>query len=43
VDAWGTPVRIYFTTPGVLIRSAGENKIFEDARAKAGDDVILSN
>ncbi|MBI3879654.1 MAG: hypothetical protein HY301_06265 [Verrucomicrobia bacterium] len=42
-DPWGTPVRIYFGTSGVTIRSAGPNKLFEDARSKACDDIFLSN
>src|ERR1041385_4784187 len=31
VDPWGTPLRIYFSDTGVLIRSAGPNRRFDDS------------
>jgi len=43
VDPWGSALRLYYTTPGVLIRSAGPNKVFEDARTPQSDDIYLSN
>jgi hypothetical protein len=39
VDPWGTPLQFYFAQNGVLIRSAGPNKIFEDAQVPGGDDL----
>ncbi len=43
VDPWGTPLRIYFSDLGVLIRSAGPNKRFDDTNALNADDYIRSN
>src|SRR5437764_4536366 len=31
IDPWGTPLRIYFSDSGVLIRSAGPNRRFDDS------------
>src|SRR3954454_24398077 len=31
VDPWGTPLRIYFSGEGVLVRCAGPNKRFDDS------------
>ncbi len=43
VDPWGTPLRIYFAGEGVLIRSAGPNKRFDDSTAVTSDDYYRSN
>ena len=43
VDQYGTPLRIYFTDNGVLIRSAGANRRFDDSNVIDGDDYIRSN
>ncbi|HHY84955.1 MAG TPA: YdgA family protein [Verrucomicrobia bacterium] len=43
VDPWGTPLRIYFSDSGVLIRSAGKNRRFDDSTVIDGDDFIRSN
>lgn len=43
VDPWGTPLRIYFSDSGVLIRSAGPNRRFDDSTAMEADDFIRSN
>lgn len=43
VDPWGTPLRIYFAGEGILIRSAGPNKRFDDSTAVVNDDYIRSN
>jgi hypothetical protein len=43
VDQYGTPLRIYFTDSGVLIRSAGANRRFDDSNVIDGDDYIRSN
>jgi hypothetical protein len=48
VDPWGTPFRIYFSDNGVLIRSAGPNRRFDDKRsgdsaAAECDDYFKSN
>jgi hypothetical protein len=43
VDPWGTPLRIYFSDTGVLIRSAGPNRRFDDSTAIDSDDFIRSN
>ena len=37
VDPWGTPLKIYFAQNEVLIRSAGPNKQFEDAKVVSDD------
>jgi hypothetical protein len=43
VDPWGTPFRIYFSGDGVLIRSAGPNKRFDDSTVPNSDDFYRSN
>ena len=43
VDPWGTPLRIYFSAEGVLIRSAGPNRRFDDSTVMEADDFIRSN
>lgn len=43
LDPWGTPLRIYFSNDGVLIRSAGPNRRFDDSTVLDADDVIRSN
>lgn len=43
VDPWGTPLRIYFSDNGVLIRSAGPNRRFDDSTVVEADDFIRSN
>jgi hypothetical protein len=43
VDPWGTPLRIYFSGEGVLIRSAGPNKRFDDSTVPNSDDYYRSN
>jgi hypothetical protein len=37
VDPWGTPLKVYFAQNEVLIRSAGPNKQFEDAKGPTDD------
>ena len=43
VDPWSTPLRIYFSGNGVLVRSAGPNRRFDDSTVAGGDDFIRSN
>lgn len=43
VDPWGTPLRIYFSDAGVLVRSAGANRRFDDSTVMEADDFIRSN
>ena len=43
VDPWGTPLRIYFSDLGVLVRSAGPNRRFDDSTVIEADDFIRSN
>jgi len=43
VDPWGTPLRMYFAGEGILIRSAGPNKRFDDSTALISDDYYRSN
>jgi hypothetical protein len=43
VDPWGTALRIYFSDIGVLIRSAGPNRRFDDSTVMDADDFIRSN
>jgi len=43
IDPWGTPLRIYFSDTGVLIRSAGPNRRFDDSTVMDADDYIRSN
>ena len=41
-DPWGMPLQFYFSHNGVLIRSAGPNKVFEDSRT-ASDDLFRTD
>ena len=43
VDPWGTPLRIYFSDSGILVRSAGPNRRFDDSTTLDCDDFIRSN
>jgi type II secretory pathway pseudopilin PulG len=43
LDPWGTPLRIYFAGEGILIRSAGPNKRFDDSTVLNPDDYYRSN
>ena len=43
IDPWRTPLRIYFSDSGVLIRSAGPNRRFDDTTVMDADDFIRSN
>ncbi len=43
VDPWGTPIQIFFSQNGILIRSAGPNKIFEDTKVLKPDDLYRSS
>jgi hypothetical protein len=43
VDPWGSALRIYFSDTGVLIRSAGPNRRFDDSNVMDADDYIRSN
>jgi hypothetical protein len=43
MDPWGTPLRIYFSDNGVLIRSAGPNRRFDDSTVIDADDFYRSN
>jgi hypothetical protein len=43
VDPWGTPLRFYFAGEGILIRSAGPNKRFDDSTVQNSDDYYRSN
>lgn len=43
IDPWGTPLKIYFAQNEVLIRSAGPNKQFEDAKLTLCDDYFRSD
>lgn len=43
VDPWGTPLRIYFSNTGVLVRSAGPNRRFDDSTVMDADDYYRSN
>lgn len=43
LDPWGTPLRIYFSDTGILIRSAGPNRRFDDSTVMDADDFIRSN
>jgi hypothetical protein len=43
VDPWGTPLRIYFSDNGILVRSAGPNKRFDDSTVMECDDFFRSN
>lgn len=39
IDPWGTPLQFYFAQNGVMIRSAGPNKVFEDSKTPGTDDL----
>jgi hypothetical protein len=43
VDPWNTALRIYFSDSGVLVRSAGPNRRFDDGTTVQSDDYIRSN
>jgi hypothetical protein len=43
IDPWGTPLRFYFAGEGILIRSAGPNKRFDDSTVLNPDDYYRSN
>lgn len=43
VDPWGTPLQFYISGNGVLIRSAGPNKVWEDSTVATFDDLFRSN
>jgi hypothetical protein len=43
VDPWGTPLKIYFSGEGILVRSAGPNKRFDDSTVLNPDDYYRSN
>lgn len=40
VDPWDTPLQFYFAQNGVMIRSAGPNKVFEDSKTPNSDDLF---
>jgi len=43
VDPWGNALRFYFSDNSVLVRSAGENRRFEESTSLDFDDYIRSN
>lgn len=43
VDPWGTPLRIYFSGDGILVRSAGPNRRFDDSTVMENDDYYRAN
>ena len=43
IDPWGTALRIYFSDNGILVRSAGPNRRFDDSTALDCDDFFRSN
>ncbi len=43
VDPWGTPIQLYFSQNGILIRSAGPNRVFEDSKTTRSDDQFRSS
>lgn len=43
VDPWGTALRIYFSEAGVLVRSAGPNRSFDDTTVVEFDDILRAN
>ena len=43
VDPWETPLRIYFSNDGVLVRSAGPNRSFDDTTVVEFDDILRAN
>ena len=40
-DEWGTPYQVFRGTDGLLIRSAGHNKVFDDLSTTGGDDMTV--
>jgi hypothetical protein len=42
LDPWSTPLRFYFANDEVLIRSAGPDKVWEDAASPNTDDLYRS-
>lgn len=43
VDPWDTALQIYFSDNGVLVRSAGPNRSFDDTTVVEFDDILRSN
>jgi hypothetical protein len=43
VDPWNTPLRIYYHDTGIMVRSAGPNRRFDDSSAVDCDDYFKSN
>ena len=43
VDPWGTALRIYFSDSGIMVRSAGPNRRFDDSTTLECDDYFRSN
>lgn len=43
LDPWGSALRIYFSDAGVLVRSAGPNRRFDDSTVVDPDDFFRSN
>ena len=43
IDPWGTAFRVYFSKDGILVRSAGPNRRFDDSTALDNDDYYRSN
>jgi hypothetical protein len=43
MDPWGTALRIYFSDSGILVRSAGKNRRFDDSTSLECDDFFRSN
>jgi hypothetical protein len=43
VDPWETPLQIYFSHNGVLVRSAGPNRSFDDTTVVEFDDILRAN
>ena len=43
IDPWGNALRFYFSDNSVLVRSAGENRRFEESTSLEFDDYIRSN
>ena len=43
VDPWNTALRFYFSDSGIMVRSAGPNRRFDDSTAMDCDDFFRSN
>jgi hypothetical protein len=43
VDPWNTPLIIYFSDKGIMVRSAGPNRRFDDSTVPECDDFFRSN